>query len=252
MCKTSKHYKIFELICRAKKLKIICSADKNMKKLSIIILSLFVSGFGIMPAFASGRDNHDNDRESLIANSNIACVENSAITVAKTGDNIADGSYAGNGGTAGGIVNSGDEDIDESSTGNGGSGGDSGIGGTVSTGIAIATTNITNDVNKNVQPVGDETVLMNRNMARLSNKVITIADTGDNKAGGSIAGTGGNGGTISSGGHHKDGGSIDDSTTGGGGTGGSTSEGGMVISGDASSNTTIMNIVNRNITRVRR
>ena len=80
-----------------------------------------------------------------------AMVMNETNTMANTGNNVADGSYAGNGGSGGDIENGGGEqDVETATTGNGGDGGNAGLGGAVQTGNANSAASITNTVNSNV------------------------------------------------------------------------------------------------------
>ena len=100
-----------------------------------------------------------------VRNSNFAMVFNHSDTDARTGDNAAAGSEAGNGGNGGDIENGndhfqvrsldngygygGEQEVDDVTTGNGGNGGVSSDGGQVLTGRATARDTITNLVNTN-------------------------------------------------------------------------------------------------------
>ncbi|TAL49514.1 hypothetical protein EPN83_00350 [Patescibacteria group bacterium] len=117
-------------------------------------------------------------------------------------------------------------------TANGGSGGN---GGTIVTGDAGALSIVTNDVNYNDTDIdvdcgckGDITV-DNHNGARVTNTVNTTASSGNNVA---------NGGDGSHSHHHH-----------GGSSGG---DGGIIVTGDAGAIGDVANIVNSNITRIRR
>jgi hypothetical protein len=89
----------------------------------------------------------------------LAFVGNRAMTAANTGENEAEGSYAGEGGDGGGIENEGgdgedededvDQEVDDSTTGTGGNGGASDAGGSVLTGTATTRASIVNLVNSN-------------------------------------------------------------------------------------------------------
>ena len=202
-------------------------------------------------ASANGRHRGgDNDVETRVKNSNAAIVVNVVNTDASTGGNDADG---GNGGNSGDVENDdGDEqDIEDADTGNGGNGGK---GGSVTTGTAVATSVVTNDVNYNDTSVrancdcgrrgGDvETKVRNRNFAYVKNIVNTGANSGDNDANG---GNGGNSGDVENDDGDEDQ-EIDDATTGNGGAGG---QGGTVRTGRADSLSTVQNYVNTNVTRV--
>ena len=194
-----------------------------------------------------------------------AMVMNHVETKADTGDNSADGSYAGDGGNGGDIENEyGEQDVEGATTGNGGTGGNSGFGGAVQTGDATAESTVGNDVNSATVTVDncgcDATSSLNRirvhlrDSAFLMNSIRTKADTGDNYADGSYAGSGGNGGDIENEGGDGDDNAdqeVDDATTGSGGNGGTSSDGGSVLTGAATSRTNLVNLVNSRLVRVR-
>jgi len=199
------------------------------------------------PPPAHGDDTVENDNE--------ATVYNEVVALANTGGNGAGGSEGGNGGRGGDIRNNGD-DVDDSSTGNGGNGGSGDVGGTIYTGNANANAGVINDVNSNDTEINrcacngtedGDVVVMNRNRAMVGNGVYAGANTGENGADGSSGGEGGNGGDID-----NNGDDVDDSTTGSGGTGGSGSLGALIQTGHANSNAGVINVVNRNVTRILR
>jgi len=211
-----------------------------------------------------------------------AMVMNETQTTANTGNNLADGSYAGAGGDGGGIENAGGEqDVEGSATGNGGTGGNAGLGGAVQTGDATAVSTIANTINSNVVRTNGGEESFNRirvrthDFAFLGNRAMTAANTGDNSALGSYAGDAGAGGDIENGddrghggGHenesdredgHGNGGNgntdsdqeVDDSTTGAGGNGGASDAGGSVLTGAAVTRASIVNLVNSNRIQIR-
>jgi hypothetical protein len=191
-----------------------------------------------------------------------AVVLNDTETIANTGGNLADGSYAGAGGHGGDIDNNGgDQDVETATTGNGGNGGAGGLGGAIQTGDALAVASITNTVNSNVVRVGDcecdgkigRVRVRTHDFAALMNRTGTGANTGDNDALGSYGNDGGNGGSIANGNGDDDDGSqeVDDATTGNGGVGGGADAGGSVLTGRAEARTALVNIVNSNRVRVR-
>ena len=200
------------------------------------------------------------DDDVTVTNNNDAVVLNGVIASSDTGGNGAGGARGGNGGDGGDIDNDGD-DVDDSTTGNGGNGGHAnGVdsGGLVSTGNAGANAGVLNVVNSNATSVnrcgcdreggnGDVTV-RNQNRAFVGNLVVADADTGDNWAGGARGGNGGNAGDID----NYEGDDVDDSTTGNGGHGGAGGEGGTVYTGYALADAGAVNVVNTNLTRVRR
>lgn len=207
-----------------------------------------------------------------------AMIMNDVHTTANTGNNLADGSYAGSGGDGGDIENgNGEQDVEGSATGNGGGGGDAGLGGAVQTGDALAESGVANTVNSNIVRVdgcgcnGSITLgrvrVQTHDFAFLGNRVGTAANTGGNDALGSYAGEGGSGGDIENGdgygeNHHESKGGdgdgdgdadqeIDDSTTGTGGDGGASDAGGSVLTGNATTRASIVNLVNSNRIRIR-
>ena len=194
-----------------------------------------------------------------------AMVVNDTETVAKTGGNLADGSYAGAGGHGGDINNNdGDQDVETATTGTGGDGGTGGLGGAVQTGDALAVASVTNTVNSNVVRVGDcecdgeigRVRVRTHDFAALMNRTGTGANTGDNDALGSYGNDGGNGGSIANAngnGDDDDDGSqeVDDATTGNGGAGGGADAGGSVLTGRAEARTALVNLVNSNRIQVR-
>lgn len=199
--------------------------------------------------------------DDIVMNENCAIVINEVEVYANTGDNMAGGSYGGDGGDGGKIININDGDVDESTTGNGGNGGDASVGGTVITGDATAEADVMNAVNTNRTIINrcaceDEDcecgfdIVKNRNSAMVMNGVGVAAETGENLAEGSYGGDGGDGGKIYNGGGECS--DVDESTTGNGGDGGQGSEGGLVQTGVSYSRANVVNVVNRNLTRILR
>ena len=230
-----------------------------MKKFAILSLALVTAlAFTVAPAFAG----------TFVFNSNSAVVGNHVSSSADTGDNYAGGSEGGNGGDAGDIENDGGVGvISGADTGNGGNGGAGGIGGAVGTGDATAGAEVINVVNSNAteidncgcEPTEEEvveeqgshfTLVKNRNRAIVFNGVEAKADTGDNAAKGSEGGNAGDAGDIEN--ENAQSGTVINGTTGNGGNGGAGSDGGFVQTGAAVSGARAVNIVNTNLTRIRR
>jgi len=222
-----------------------------MKKIAILTL-VFAMAFAVTPAFAG----------TFVFNSNSAIVGNQVSSSANTGSNYAGGADTGNGGSAGDITNNGG-DADDNTTGRGGNGGNisgDNSGGTVYTGSATSGAGAMNVVNSNVTRVGssDEedqnccggfTLVKNRNRAIVLNGVGSGADTGDNAAKGADTGNGGSGSDID-----NNGGDVDGNTTGNGGNAGAISgpnSGGFISTGNALSTAEVVNVINRNRTRIR-
>ena len=243
----------------------------NVKKIAILIIPIFL--LSAIPVLASSNNK--------VVNMNGAMVHNEVMVGANTGRNLADGSYGGSGGSGGNISNiDGSEengDVRDSVTGRGGDGGAAAIGGTVVTGDATVTALVSNDVNNNLTTVDycacekldedccenseedccenseedccDENIrVKNMNFAMLDNRLIVGANTGRNDALGSYGGEGGGGGSIKNSGD----GDVDGSTTSLGGNGGAGGEGGVVQTGASVAISELMNMVNTNITRIRR
>lgn len=239
-----------------------------MKKiLTLFTITILAFVFSFMPVLAEDDQQTpdqtpcEGDCGDYIYNRNCAMVTNTVYTRANTGLNTADGSYAGAGGAGGAIANSGEGDVQESATGAGGAGGNAGVGGTIVTGNATATTDVKNLVNSNLTDINrcactasstdcacSTEKVRNINRVYLGNEATTEANTGLNEARGSYAGAGGTGGVIV----NSNGGDIEKSTTGGGANGGSSAAGGLVQSGESISLTSIINVVNRNLTRILR
>jgi hypothetical protein len=233
-----------------------------VKKIAAVSVMLpFALALFAMPALA----DNDDEGNVYVENTNVAVVVNQAGSAANTGGNLALGSYGGDGGDGGDIYAGGGEcddcdEVEESHTGNGGNGGNGGLGGTVVTGDANANTKVINKVNYNETNIdrcgcddpeggdveGDDYV-GNVNVAFVANSAGSLANTGLNLADGSYGGNGGNGGDISS-----SGGEVEESGTGDGGQGGEGSDGGFVLTGVANSETKVVNIVNKNVTWIRR
>ena len=103
---------------------------------------------------------------------------------------------------------------------------------------------------------GDDVNVTTNNNANVGNIVLVGADTGDNDANGGDGGNGNNGGDGGNGknrrshrGHH---GHHGGGSTGDGGNGGDGGAGGDILIGDATARAKVANVVNRNMTRVRR
>lgn len=204
----------------------------------------------------------DDIGNTSVKNWNSATVENLLVVKADTGDNYAGGSEGGDGGNGGDVENEGtDQDVDTATTGNGGNGGNAGPGGIVLTGMAIARGKIVNVVNTSDTAItrcgcngpkdkveGDDKV-KNYSDANVGNAGIVKADTGDNTAAESEGGDAGNGGDIENESSTQD---VKDSNTGNGGNGGNGSFGGLVRTGDSSAEGKIVNVVNKNVTRILR
>ncbi|MFH0804414.1 MAG: hypothetical protein V1896_02335 [Candidatus Zambryskibacteria bacterium] len=190
-----------------------------MKKLiALVAVAAFV--LTATPALAW----YGGGSEIEVENDNHAVVINDTTAVANTGGNTAYGS----GGVGGNAM--------FGSNANGGSGSNSGD---IDTGTAVAKAKTVNVVNSNVTSVkvpcrckGDIEV-ENDNGAFLKNDTVASADTGYNIAGGD----GGNAGTAKFGSNAN---------------GGSGSNSGDIDTGTAVAKAKTVNVVNTNLTRIRR
>ncbi len=229
----------------------------EIKKFAAVATSLAM----LAPAGLALADDDYSSRVH-VHNSNRAVVINSTDADANTGDNWAGGAEGGNGGDAGWGVNVLTEDTGATG-GNGGNGGTAGEGGTVDTGNASADAGTINAVNSNVTSVRgggcgcDDDIddvhvsrsVHNYNRALLVNRTDADADSGDNAASGAEGGNGGDAGTAVN--VLTDDTSAKGGNAGNGGNAGAKS-GGLVVTGRADSRAGTINVVNTNITRVRR
>ena len=207
-------------------------------------------------------DDEDTGGDDTVINKNSAYVKNVVSSKADSRDNWAGGSTGGDGGNGGSVSNAGEgNDADDNTTGNGGAGGNSGVGGTVYTGSAASAAGATTYANDNLTEIDrcacnggpGDTFVLNKNRVTTKNIVRSKADSGDNSADGSTGGNGGSAGSVSNAGTNND---ADNNQTGNGGDGGSNDSevptGGFVSTGDAVSVSSVLNKVNRNVTRIGR
>ncbi|OIO32741.1 hypothetical protein AUJ44_01575 [Candidatus Nomurabacteria bacterium CG1_02_47_685] len=215
------------------------------------------------PVFAStghGWFYSNNGGDITVTNNNSAHVQNTVAVNANTGYNTADGGNGDQGGNGGNATGS------PANAGNGGAGGRGGNGGEIHTGNAIATSYVTNNVNRNKTVVTDgcgcdssfghngqgDITVSNTSRARVANMVAVNANTGYNTADGGNGDQGGNGGNAT--GSHvwwwfQNNGAANAGNAGNGGAGGT---GGLVVTGHADALSDIANVVNTNITRITR
>lgn len=214
-----------------------------------LLVPALAASVAVLPVLA---DVNNND--VLVSNTNSASVWNSVVIVANTGGNTANGAEGGNGGDGGSA--SGDDNNTGGQGGNGGVGGDGGV---ITTGDVSAAVGIgneintndsdlqslvnTNDLDEDIDLNDNDVEVTNNNDVDVDNAVTVIADTGANEAHGRAGGHGGAGGTATG----------DDENTGGrGGHGGDGGWGGQITTGAQTLEVAIVNILNRNLTRVRR
>ena len=222
------------------------------KKFIAILATLPMATFG-----AAGLALADGN--VIVANYNVAEVGNVVVAGANSGWNTANGGNGGDAGNGGSVWGS---DNDDNVTGMGGAAGNGGNGGSVTTGNAVTMVDILNQVNTNDTDVdlcacaedendaeeedaSDDVVVTNVNGALLGNAVVMGSDSGWNMTDGGAAGNGGKGGKVA-------GEDNDDNTTGNGGAAGNGGMGGTVTTGAAGAGSLLTNILNTNITRIRR
>lgn len=264
--------------------------SQTMTKTAATLLALVVAAVAMMifaaPASAFelpfGRGGSDNEKLVKVENTNSASITNTMYVKANTGDNDSEGGDGEEGGNGGDV-----EGAKNGKGGHGGNGGHGGLGGLILTGDATAYGTINNDVNYNktkIQGCGcddeeespwarffggrggddeDKTKVENTNTASVSNDMKVKANTGDNDVDGGDGDEGGNGGDVEGEDEDKDvfnrffswfnkGGKNNGGQGGHGGAGGHGGHGGVVTTGEAYSDGLIMNVVNRNVTRIGR
>ena len=192
----------------------------------------------------------------VVTNHNNATVVNNVSADADTGKNDANGGDATCAGSGGSVSGAGTGNTG----GDGGNGGDAGHGGTIYTGYAYADAYVSNTVNSNETKVSracddcerGEVTVRNRNNATVRNTVDAEADTGKNDADGGDAAGAGSGGSVSGGYYYWYYSAGSDNEAGDGGDGGDGGNGGEIYTGPSDSYSSAINVVNTNITRVRR
>ncbi|KKW20071.1 MAG: hypothetical protein UY63_C0002G0030 [Parcubacteria group bacterium GW2011_GWA2_51_10] len=216
-------------------------------------------------AFATTASAAVNSSSITITTTNRGTIDNYTSARSHTGNNTAEGSVGGVGGQGGDVTSDGDNNNGGATTGNGGNGGDGGAGGLVDTGDATAEAGTENDLNTSdvevdlttaggdvnstsVDVVTDNTQTGCDCPNNIDNRTKARAYSGDNDAKGSTGGDGERGGAISGGqGDFNNGGAG----TGDGGDGGNGELGGTVFTGNASSTSATLNLLNTVILRVR-
>lgn len=215
------------------------------------------------PAFADVNSSYIK-----IEISNNGTITNTTSAKASTGGNWAGGSEGGNGGSGGDVeAGKGDNNNGGATAGDGGNGGDASAGGLVETGDANADAGSVNELNTNDVSVktGYHSDMNSSKLkieldngcgcgsSSINNTTRAKARTGGNNAEGSEGGKGGRGGDVEANGgwfsssDYNNGGA----TAGEGGNGGEGGLGGEVVTGEATSNSGAINVLNTNLVRVR-
>lgn len=196
---------------------------------------------------------------------NYATVENAVESAASTGGNVANGAEASNVSKGGNIEKAGKDN----KAGNGGNKVLGGWGGVITTGDATANASVSNTLNDTTTEIDlahsrcdkdpcddkdhkdhswndtkDDFTVTVKSDIDLRNKVRAFADTGYNEANGSQADNTSKGGNVSHAGDYNTGGNGGNHVEGG--------SGGEITTGKALSNSSVVNVLNKTITRIRR
>ncbi|MBX4198252.1 hypothetical protein KW782_02855 [Candidatus Parcubacteria bacterium] len=182
----------------------------------------------------------------VVKNNNTTTVTNTVGTASDTGGNTANGGRARNR-TEGGNIS----DVGSSNdAGNGGSTVLGGMGGLIVTGNALSNSHISNEINTsdtNVEATPwavSEIRVRNRNTTSLSNTMGTDSFSGENVANGKRARNVTTGGDVDSANFDNNAGNDGSHVEGG--------SGGEIRTGSATSNGNVVNVLNRNVTRIRK
>ena len=192
---------------------------------------------------------------------NSGTIINNTSASANTGGNTALGSVGGRGGRGGNVDSSGNFNNGGAGTGNGGNGGDAGDGGFVQSGNASANASTINnangsdveidvppDMNSSLLAVIIDNTASGCKCNTIENTTRARARSGENTANGSEGGDGNDSGKIDGGGGDFNNGGAG---TGSGGNGGNSNDGGLIRTGNATSNSETVNLLNSIIIRLR-
>ena len=256
------HWSIFveylvlrRLITNSKKIKNMTkSLTLNYAIVAFAVVALVLAS--VTPAFAAV-----NSTSITITTTNRGNIDNTTQADTHTGLNVAMGSIGGSGGAGGFVTSAGSENNGGATAGNGGNGGNGGPGGLVDSGDASAEAGSDNALNSTDVEVAFDCECGDINSVTMSidtdnddddNRILNLTQargrTGENSADGSTGGPAGNGGQIDGGtGSENNGGA----TGGSGGAGGSGGVGGTVLTGNATSKSGSVNLLNTTFVRVR-
>lgn len=212
----------------------------------------------VAPAFAA-----INSTSITLSITNRGSINNVTTSDSDTGNNVALGSLGGIGGNGGNVTSAGSENNGGAQSGNGGNGGNGGAGGWVETGDATSNSSSENGLNGtnaeveflcdcgDVNSVTIDLEIDNDREFPTQNNINNLTDararTGVNTALGSQGGDAGNGGVIDGGAGSENNGGA---TSGTGGAGGAGGLGGTVATGNASSTSRSVNLLNTTLLRV--
>jgi uncharacterized Zn-finger protein len=191
------------------------------------------------PAFAATGD-------IVVRSRNSASIVNEVVTTASSGSNTTNGARANSSASGGNVSDAGASNT----AGNGGNTVLGGMGGLIMTGNATANVSVSNDVNSNNTDVDtnpwatNDIRLRSRNTVDLGNGVTNAASSGSNTSNGKRAYSDLSGGSVTD--------SNFNNTAGNGGNHVEGGSGGEIHTGVATTNNSVVNVLNRNVTRVRK
>jgi hypothetical protein len=235
----------------------------NTKSMLIVgsIVALSMVALTNPAAAYGGQQNHHmsvTSNDITVTNSNSATVSNTVVVGANTGYNSVAGGTSGKAGNGGNVHGNG-------TAGNGGTSGGSNNDGYIATGNAASLSAISNDINTNRTKIttncgcqgknGGDVTVNNQNNANIGNAVVAGSNTGYNGVTGGNTGAAGNGGETAShswskwNNHHMN--NNGGATAGNGGNTGTSNNIGTILTGDSLSDSLVVNVVNRNITRIK-
>lgn len=226
----------------------------NNTRSMLIVGSIATLGILALANPAAAWYGYNQDNDINVNNHNSATVVNEVQVTSNTGFNAAIGGNTGAGGEGGNAHGY------RANGGEGGNSGSAGDGGTIRTGDASAIGTVQNDINRNNTNItadcgckGDITV-RNNNRSMVGNALGVAANTGDNMLAGGTSGMAGDGGDASSHSwyawnYYMNNGSAQG---GNGGNSGSAGDGGTITTGNSYADGLVVNVVNRNVTRIAR
>lgn len=224
----------------------------------LIVGSIAALGILALANPAAAWHNTQNN-DTTVTNHNETAVLNTVEVRSNTGGNVVAGGDTRGGGEGG--------DARANHRANGGEGGDSGDAnqsGNIRTGDATSIGTIQNDVNRNTTVVesdcgcedrrGGDVEVHNANYSVVANGMSASSNTGGNIAAGGTTGYGGNGGDANAQSwsywyHHMNNGVANG---GDAGDSGDAENEGSITTGNAVSDALVINVVDRNVTRVNR
>lgn len=234
----------------------------NNTKSMLIVGSIVTLSMIAMVNPAAAYFSHQGGDDINVTSTNSASVLNAVVVGANTGYNVVAGGETGNGG------NGGDATGKKANGGHGGTTGSSNNEALIATGNAAAIGTVNNSVNSNRTKVtkdcgcenrkskGGDVTVTSQNEAEVGNILGVETNTGENAVLGGTTGNAGNGGAASASSHswskwnnHQNKGGANG---GHGGNTGGTNNVAVVLTGESVADGLVVNVVNRNVTRVAR